>query len=244
MIGEFQFTKLFSDIGKLVNEYQLIFRNDKEQLAAYYAKQESRTLEQYQADQYEISYDLNFADINPLLNLFVPEVSLSRNVQASGRITGGYTNILSLRSHIDTLQYQGHHLYDNDIDINTSKIVDSTDVLAMAYFHSERQRLAVGKLDAPTKDFTLDAVWADNHIDFQQRIEQQDTRNYADVTGELTFLEDSTIIHLNPSELQVLNDRWFFSDNNRILIANQEVYFSDFSLSHQAPGAKKPSQFQ
>ena len=234
LIGEFQFTKLFSDIGKLVSEYQLIFKNDKEQLAAYYAKQEYRTMKQHQADQYEISYDLSFADINPLLNLFVPEVTMSRNVQANGRITGGYTNIFSLRSHIDTLQYQGHQLYGNDIDITTSKIVDSPDVLAMAYFHSERQRLAIGKLDTPTKDFTLNAVWADSHIDFQQRIEQQDTRNYAEVTGELTFLEDSTIIHLNPSELQVLNDRWFFSDNNQILIANQEVYFSDFSLSHQA----------
>ena len=241
LVGEFQFTKLFSDINKLVNEYRLIFKNDKEQLADYYATEEPRTVEQYKEEQYEISYDLTFDDINPLLNLFVPEVTLSRNVQATGRMTGGYTNIFSLRSHIDTLQYQGHLLYDNEIDVTTSKITDSTDVLAMAYFHSQRQNFAIGKLEAPMKDFTLNAVWADGHIDFQQSIEQQDTRNYANISGELTFLEDSTLIHLNPSELQILNDRWFFSDNNQITIANEETYFSDFQLYHQERGEETQS---
>ena len=241
LVGEFQFTKLFSDINKLVHEYRLIFKNDKEQLAAYYAQEEPRTVEQYQKEQYEISYDLTFDDINPLLNLFVPEVTLSRNVQASGRMTGGYTNIVSLRSHIDTLQYQDHLLYDNDIDITTSKIADSTDVLAMAYFHSERQNFAAGKLEALMKDFTLDAVWADDHINFQQSIEQQGTRNYVNVSGSLAFLEDSTLIRLAPSELQVLNDLWFFSDNNRITIANEEIYFSDFQLYHRSHGEKAQS---
>ena len=241
LIGEFQFTKLFSDIGRLINEYRLIFKNDKEQLAAYYAAQEARTMAQYQEEQYEISYDLKFDDINPLLNLFVPEVTLSRNVEADGRMTGGYTNIVSLRSRIDTLQYRGYQLYGNTIDVTTSKIADSTDVLAMAYFHSEKQNLKIGKVDTPTKDFTLNAVWADGHIDFQQSIEQRDTRNYANVSGELTFLEDSTLIHFNPSELQVLNDHWFFSDNNRIVIANEEVAFSDFRLSHQSRGEETQS---
>ena len=234
LVGEFQFTKLFSDIRKLVNEYRLIFKNDKEQLAAYYANEETRTVAQYQDEQYEISYDLTFKDINPLLNLFAPDITLSRNVQANGRMTGGYTNIFSLRSHIDTLQYRDHLLYDNEIDITTSKIADSTDVLAMAYFHSERQNFATDKLNAQMQDFTLDAVWADGHIDFQQRIKQQDTRNFANISGALTFIEDSTLIHLNSSELQVLNDQWAFSDKNQITIANQEIYFSDFQLYHQS----------
>ena len=232
LVGKFQFTTLFGDISKLIHEYRLIFKNDKEQLAAYYANQESRTMAQYQDQQYEISYDLSFKDINPLLNLFVPEVTVSSDVQASGRMTGGYTNIFSLQSHIDTLRYQDHVLYDNDIDITTSKIADSTDVLAMAYFHSGRQNFATGKLDARMQDLTLDAVWADGHIDFQQQIEQQDTRNYADISGTLTFLEDSTLIQLNPSELQVLDDHWAFSDQNQIRIANGEIYFSNFRLYH------------
>ena len=241
LIGEFQFTQLFSDISKLANEYQLIFKNDKEQLAAYYAKEPPRTLEQYQEQQYEISYNLEFDDANPLLNLFVPEVTLSRNVQVNGRITGGYTNIFSLRSHVDTLQFQDHLLHNNDIDITTSKIADSTDVLAMAYFHSAQQNFTTGKVDARMKDLTLDAVWANGHIDFQQSIEQQDTRNYANIAGTLTFLEDSTLIHLNSSELQVLNDRWVFSDNNQITIANEEVYFSDFQLYHRSRGEEAQS---
>ena len=241
LIGQFQFTQLFSDIPRLIKEYGLIFKNDKEQLAEYYARQPSQSLADYQEQQYELSYNLQFDDINPLLNLFVPEVTLSRDVQVEGRISGGYTNIFSLRSHIDSLRYQGHQLHNNDIDITTSKIVDSTDVLAMAYFHSGRQSFTSGKVNAQMKDLTLDAVWANGHIDFQQSIEQQGTRNYGNLTGTLTFLEDSTLIRLNSSELQVLNDRWVFSDNNQIAIANQEISFSNFKLSHRSQGEEDQS---
>lgn len=239
--GNFQFTTLFEDVPELVSEYQLIFKNDKEKLAAYYADEKTKHVAHYQDQRYEINYDLKFKDINPLLQLFVPQVSLSPNGQASGRLTGGYTNIFSLQSHIDTLRYQDYLFYDNEIDITTSKIVDSTDVLASAYFHSERQDFASERLNAQMRDLTIDAVWANDHIDFQQRIKQQNTSNYANLSGELTFLEDSTFVHLNPSELSVLNDRWVFSDQNRVLISNGEVQFSDFQLYQQSSGEKRQS---
>ncbi len=241
LAGNFQFTTLISEIPELIHEYQLIFKNDKEQLAAYYADQETHRVAHYEDQRYEIDYDLKFKDINPLLSLFVPQLTLSSEVQASGRLTGGYTNIFSLQSHIDTLRYQDHLLYDNDIDITTSKIADSTDVLAAAYFHSERQDFASDKLNARMRDLTVDAVWANDHIDFRQRIKQQGTSNYANLSGELTFLEDSTLVHLNPSELSVLNDRWVFSNQNRVLISNGEVRFSDFQLYQQSPGEKRQS---
>ncbi len=239
--GNFQFTTLLDEVPKLINEYQLIFKNDKEQLAAYYADEKTKQVAHYQEHRYEINYDLAFKDINPLLNLFVPQVTLSTDVQASGRLTGGYTNIFSLQSHIDTLRYQDHLFYDNDINITTSKIVDSTDVLASAYFHSERQDFASEKLNARMRDLTVDAVWANDHIDFQQRIKQQNTSNYANLSGELTFSEDSTFIHLDPSELLVLNDRWVFSDQNQVLLSNGEVQFSDFQLYQESPGEKRQS---
>ncbi len=239
--GDFQFTTLLDEVPELISEYQLIFKNDKEQLARYYANEQAEQEESDQQQRYEIDYDIALKDVNPLLNLFVPQIALSPNVHASGRFTGGYTSIFSLQSHIDTLRYQDHLFYDNDIDITTSKIVDSTDVLASAYFHSERQDFASEGLNAQMRDLTLDAVWADDHIDFQQRIKQRGTSNYANLSGELTFLEDSTFIHLNPSELSVLNDRWYFSDNNRVLLSNGEVQFSDFQLYQPSSGEKRQS---
>ena len=239
--GNFEFTTLFAEMPELIREYQLIFKNDKEQLAAYYADQKTQPVDHYQDQQYEINYNLKFKDINPLLHLFAPQVTLSPDVEASGRINGGYTNIFSLQSHIDTLRYNDLLFYDNDIDVTTSKIADSTDVLAAAYFHSERQDLASGKLSAQMRDLTVDAIWANDHIEFQQRIRQQNTSNYANLSGELTFLEDSTFIQLNPSELLVLNDRWFFSDQNRVLISNGAVQFSNFQLYQKSPGEEQQS---
>ena len=72
-------------------------------------------------------------------------------------------------------------------------------------------------------------------------VEQQGNNNYANLNGSLTFTDDSTIIHLNSSRLQVLNDRWQFTDDNQITLVNNEVHFSDFQLYHQPPNGQRQS---
>ena len=239
MSGNFQFTTLINDLGKLVEEYRLIFRNDEEKLQTYYAQKEAKAVEDYQDQQYEINYTLDLQNANPVLNLFVPDMALSPDVLVEGRIVGGYTNIFSLRTNIDTVRYQDHYFYRNTVDVTTSKIADSADVLATAYLHSDYQDLASNKLNAQMRDLTVEAIWADDHIDFQQSIAQRGTNNYANLSGELIFLEDSTQIRVDPSTLQVLDRQWSFSDNNIVTLTNQEVYFSDFFLYNQPQGGER-----
>ncbi|WKN44344.1 translocation/assembly module TamB domain-containing protein [Tunicatimonas pelagia] len=230
LVGNFKFTTLVSDIQKLAKEYQLIFRNDREELNKYYATRQVDSIQHYQDQSYEISYRVELKNANPLLQMFVPEVVLSQNFEANGRLTGGYTNIFSVHSTFDTLQFRDHYFYDNSIEFTTSKIVDSTSVLAMLYMESAQQNIATSNLQAPMEDLSIEAIWSGDHIDFQQYIRRQGTDNYANLLGEVEFLNDSTLIRFQPSNLQVLDQRWEFSPQNQILISNQEIIFDQFKV--------------
>ncbi len=228
--GDFKFTTLAEDIQTLTKEYLLIFRNNEEDLKAYYAEIEVKPVECYDDQSYEITYKLKLANVNPLIHLFVPELTLSQNLQASGRATGGFTNIFSFQSTFDTIQYRDHFFYDNEVDFTTSKIVDSTSVLAMLYLHSEQQDIATTNLQAPMEDLSFEAIWNGEHIDFQHYIRRQNTNNFANLLGELEFLKDSTLVRFQPSNLQVLDQVWQFSPQNQVIISNQEVSFDQFRL--------------
>ncbi|MEQ9439284.1 MAG: translocation/assembly module TamB domain-containing protein [Cyclobacteriaceae bacterium] len=230
LAGDFKFTTLVKDMQSLVKEYQLIFKNNQDDLNAFYANRDVHPIRYYQDKSYEIEYQLNLSNVNPVLQLFVPEVALSRNLQASGRITGGYTNILSFQSTFDTLQFRDHFFYDNEVDFTTSKIVDSTNVLAMLYLHSAQQNIATNNLQAPMEDLSFEAIWSEDHIDFQQYIRRQNTDNYANLLGELEFLVDSTLIRFHPSDLRILDQQWQFAADNQILVSGQEVVFDQFKL--------------
>ena len=228
--GEFDFSYLATDLQKLIAEYKLIFSNDAESLDAYYADKEKKSPGTYEGRGYDIAYELNMNDLNPLLQLFVPELQVAYDTYLEGNIRGGFTNMLSLHGSIDTIRYENTLFLDNRIDIATSKITDSTEVLAMVFMESDRQFIDQDELNVNTEDFVFEAIWDDDHIDFTQRVQQVNTSNHANIYGELWFLKDTTKISLAPSDLLVLEDPWYFSEDNQILITDSAVLFRDLSL--------------
>lgn len=234
LTGQYDFSYLIKDAKELAKEYALIFTNDAEELQAYYSNKKVDSIASYEDEKYELNYEFYLEDFNPVIQLFAPELSVSYNTLLEGNFTGGYTNIITLHSEIDSIRYKNSLLLDNKIDISTSKITDSTEVLAMVYLESERQEIDKNELNLSTGDFIFEAIWSDDHIDFQQRIQQENTNNHANLSGEVWFLKDTTEIQFHPSDLLVLDHSWFFSDSNKVSIINDEISFSQFALFNQS----------
>ncbi|WP_277479188.1 translocation/assembly module TamB domain-containing protein [Catalinimonas alkaloidigena] len=232
--GDYDFSYLVNDVEELVKEYRLIFTNNAEDLQAYYSSKQVKPIESYRNDKYELNYDISLDDINPLLQLFDPQLSISNNTRLNGKFTGGYTNIITLHSKIDTIKYANSILLDNTVDISTSKIADSTEILAMVYLESERQEIDKDELNLNTENFIFEAIWSDDHIDFQQNVKQEYTNNHAAISGELRFLNDTTEVIFNPSDLLVLDHPWYFSDSNKIVYSDKELVFNSFSLFNES----------
>ncbi|WKN30447.1 translocation/assembly module TamB domain-containing protein [Porifericola rhodea] len=232
--GNYDFSVLGKDIKELIQEYKLIFYNDAERLQAFYKDKKVKNVEDYKDERYELYYSFSMEDVNPLIQLFDPKISISNHTQLDGKFTGGYTNIISLHSKIDSIWYDNSLMLENQIDITTSKIRDSSEVLAMVYLESNRQEIDKDELDISTQDFIFEAIWDDDHIAFQQSIKQENTSNHAKLNGEVHFLYDTTVVHFEPSDLQVLENAWYFSDSNKLVVTDQEFLFDRFSLYNRS----------
>ncbi|MBC5992095.1 translocation/assembly module TamB domain-containing protein [Pontibacter sp. SD6] len=225
--GDFDYTTLIEDLKTLVHEYELNFESNDAATRAYYA----RKLRQPSED-YALNYNIKLKDPQPLLNLFVPDLTISSATNIEGSFRHENTVILTLYSSVDTLLYKDYELYGNAIELNTSKIQYNPDVLAAALFTSQRQVLpAAGE----TKDFYLEGIWSERNIDFSTSIRQPEQNNRATITGDLNFLQDQIQIVFDRSNITLQQNAWAFNPGNTLYISEggKKLVFENFSISNK-----------
>lgn len=220
--GNFDYTPLSEDISRLVKEYTLNFLNEEEDLEEYYKKKNKRLFSKYSLD-----YEITLNNVNPLIQLFEDELYIGLNTQLEGNFTSGYTSIFSVRSTFDTLIYKKSEFYNNEVDVTTSKIADSTNVLAAAYLFSTRQQ---HQKITQTENLVFEGVWSNDHIDFSTMVAQAASSNKAHVFGELEFLKDRTEIKFHDSEFSVLEKIWKIREDNKIILDNGEIAFENLKI--------------
>jgi hypothetical protein len=222
--GNFDFTRLAADFGQLLKEYRLNFSNNAAETKKYYAAKRRQT-----GPRYRLDYNMRLKDVNPLLAMFSPGWYVSRNTQVEGGFAKSRTSIVTLHSNVDTLAFGGNTFYGNEIDINTSKLADSTDVLAATFLHSKRQMLGATR----TENLTAEAIWNGKHIEFTGRIKQSNNTNYADLRGEVRFLPDRLNIRFKPSHFQAFENEWHIAANNLIAVQGRDVTFENMTFNNR-----------
>ncbi|MDQ3394429.1 MAG: translocation/assembly module TamB [Bacteroidota bacterium] len=220
--GNFDYTVLFDDIKKLVVEYKLNFMNNEEDIARYYGRKSLKNIPKYSLD-----YAVSIKNINPLLNLFEESLYINPNTTLEGRFTSGYTSIFSLNTNIDTIFYKNNEFYNNEIDITSSKIADSTNVLASVFLFSGQQKFSSLTL---MEQMSFEGIWNDDHIEFLSSIKQKGTENLANVLGSIEFLSDRTELKFHDSEFQVIEQSWRIREDNRIVFDDGEIFFENLKL--------------
>ncbi len=223
--GDFEFKRLFEDVKQLIGEYSLNFSNDEANIQTYYRKKKSQARQRYR-----LEYLVDLKDINPILSLFYPEVYISRNTRVEGNFANGLTSIARINSQIDTIVFRNYHFYGNEIDISTSKLADSSDVLASTYLFSRHQQLSTAP---PSDSLALEAIWSGKNIDFEGTIAQANNTNLADLKGDLWFRPGRIEVQFKPSYFRILNNEWHITANNLIDIRGREVTFSNLAVSNQ-----------
>lgn len=195
--GDFNFGDLFKDLQALLTELNLNIRNDSLRITEYYSK------ERNSLNDYTVNLDVLIKDAAPIAELFNINFSLSPNVSVQGSFTKGITTIFNAYTAIPRVQYNSFIFENTNVDINTSKLKDSTAVLAMAFIQSDRQNLE----GVATKNLITEVIWNKNHIDFNLDIDQEKLNNNVRLRGTVDF-EDSTYIRLQNSTFQLLDKIW------------------------------------
>jgi len=214
--GSYQYSWIYEDFSRLFKEYKLNLDNNFNALEEYYASSRENNKRPY-----DIDMDIRISDLNPLLSVLAPGNSVSRNVGIKASYTNGYTSILQLNTAIDTLQIGTYTFIDNVVDINSSKIADSVNVLASVFVSSENQILD----NTTTQGMRVEAIWDRNLIDFNFMVEKPTINSYFDLYGNIIFLPDLTVVKFRNSDLQLLNEKWNIIPENKITIAGKEIGF-------------------
>ena len=241
IFGDFDYSSFFNDLADVYNEYKLIFRNNSEEINAYYAMQNKDY-----SDYYYLDYDINLKDINPVFNLFFSDFFLSENTRLIGGFTGGPTKLVQLSSQIDTLTVGKFTFENSNVDFNTTKNSDTTLVYATYEVSSQSQKIN-GK--QTSEDLTCEIDWDGNEIDFLFNIFQSNSPNYAKTSGHIEFLPDVTNINLRPSELNLIDKVWKISENNLITLRTKQydinklsIYYGDQKITFNGRIAEDPNE--
>lgn len=221
--GPYLFSQLQKDISTLVKEFRMNIRNDAEELANYYDNLD--TDKEY--EKYQVLYDLNLKKINPLINLFLPELYIKPNTNIIGSFTNGQTSIFNLTSQIDSIHYNNSSFKNNEIDLTFSKDHEDRNVLGMGYVYSRSQQFGE-KL--ATENIEAELIWQGNTINFNGYLQQPAFDNNLDLAGNIRFLEDTTTIEITQSRIEALNNTWQFKEDNLATFTDGKYLFQKFGI--------------
>jgi hypothetical protein len=224
--GQFQPTKAVADIAQLFKEYQRYFTENENNRTVYYDKKKQLT----PIKRYTIDYTVQFKKMARLLAFLYPDGYVSPNSTAAGTFTIDNTSMFSFGGQFDTLKIGTNAFYQSDIDLNTSKFTNSTEVLASAIVNSEKQQF--GTL-APTEKLFFDGSWEKDHINFTSNLRQQKSTNRGNLNGALRFIGDQIQVQFERSKLKLLDEDWTLATNNLITVEGSHLSFSNVILSNQ-----------
>lgn len=220
--GNFKVQQLIRDVEMLTKQYKAILTN---------STLPKSKLKNIDFEPYNIDINLNFIDINPLINLVEPKASISKNTNIEGAFYQTPSNtVFNFFSSIDSIYYDGNFLFDTNLDFNTSKLRDNQDVLASFYVFSKQQVLSNG---LTFNNLGMEAIWDKSKIDFTYNQDQLSTESFFKLSSEIQIFPDHTSIFVDPSELKILDKIWKFEENNEIYIANNEIEFANIKLINE-----------
>ncbi|MDO1445644.1 translocation/assembly module TamB domain-containing protein [Rhodocytophaga aerolata] len=225
--GNFEFSRVLEDGAQLLQEYKLSFA-DAAAAESYYQKKNKTRLGT--AKNYKIDITTELKDINPLLVMFYPSLYVSKGTKAEGVFSNGAASIVSFNTQVDSLHFKEYKFYNSVVDITTSKLADSANVLAQAYIHSDRQQLG----SAPaTEGLTVEAIWGNKQIDFNSTIRQTASSNYASLKGNVQILPEVIELVFKPSHFQVLDQEWHIAKENKISFQKKDINFNNLTISNR-----------
>lgn len=210
--GDFYFSHLFRDIKVLTHEFFLNVQNDKDKIKEYYATK-TRIPEDYEA-----RFDIDLKNIKPVTNLINLNLKVGRNTKVNGKFVSGNTTLIHAFTHIDSVQYEDMLMADTEIEINASKIADSTQALAMVYVTSGMQEMGAIK----TEKFITEAIWNNDHIDFSISLDQKQKDNRLRLQGLVDFNDSTEIKLLDDSRIEMLQKVWTIDASNKLSVKGKE----------------------
>ena len=217
--GQFNLQQMAGDLQILADQYVSIIMNEEQPIA---------DIERNFSQTYSLDLNVRMNNINPIVQLFDPDFTISRNTILEGAFYQTPENtIFNFFSSIDSLTYKGNTALATNIDFNTSKIINSKEILASFYVYSKAQH--IGK-ELKFTNLGLEAIWNQNEVDLDFSLDQDSTQSSARIKATTQFTAQNTRLSFKKSLLKVLDREWEFDPENSITITPGLITFSNVKI--------------
>ncbi len=238
--GTFQPQRTIDDLTRLAREYKLYFVGDAAGMTAYY-QQKRKQAERLTgrklptvSQRYGVDYQVITKNSMPLLSFLGASVYVAPTTRLEGRFTVDNALFLTATVKTDSVRFGKIGFGPSDLDLTTSKLNYSQEVLASAVLSSKRQLFSSL---LPTRNLQAEASWDVDHIDFTSGIEQADSIgrfvNRADLNGELRFKGDAIDLTFRQSKLRVLDGDWTLNPESLIRKVGDAYTIRNLSLLNE-----------
>lgn len=221
--GNYTFKKIVKDFPELVKEYRLYFLNDQLKLDQHYARKDTVV------EKYAVTFKANLKDVEPLLAVIDTNYAVSNGTQVTGELKRGTSNVFNFYTAPDFIRYEGFSFYDNEIDISSSKLVNSPESLGSVYIKSAKQR--INGIDYFDETDLLVNI-SDDEVKFSFKTNQFNSDNFLVFKGEADFFKDSLIVSLKDSYFHLLRKDWLINDENLITVTPNKIKFDGISFNN------------
>lgn len=224
MKGEFRNSVFLRTIKEFYEEIKLNLKNNEEDLDLYYANKLDAQLEKY-----DVKVDLNFWDLNRFVKPFYPEFDISKEVKLRGSFIQDSTSRLTLFGSIDSLTIKNVSLSKNYVDINIAKDYFGRNTQASAFASSNNQKWSE---KYHTENAFTDINWHKDSMTIAMNIEQPEFSNSLAIESSVKFFTDSTELHFQNSNMEILGKQWIWDTSNRITNKDGEWVFNSVRASN------------
>ncbi len=219
--GDFEFMTVADDIELLLKEYQLKLANSQDEIANYYAKKKV-------GKNYAIDFKLDLLDTKPVLDLFIPELSIAKGTILKGQFTNSAElSKLKIHSVFDSIRMDRLSLEKNSIKIVSTKKRYANDVRASYRLTSTNQKL--GKKQV-TKNFDLSGDWNNKAFTYSSNLSSLNNKNGYKINGDVSFMKDSTVFKMYDTDFKFDNHHVHVNDTNLIGAKGKKITFEHFEL--------------
>lgn len=220
--GQFNLQQMGSDLDILLKQYISIVLNEEQPIA---------DLERNFSENYSLDLNIRMINVNPIVQLIDPDFSISKNTVLEGAFYQTKENtVFNFFTSIDTLRYKQNIAEKINIDFNTSKLINSPDILASFYVYSKTQELGQS---LQFTNFGFEAIWDKSEMDMNFTLDQDSTQSAARIDATARFSSENTLLAFEPSSLKLLDREWHFDSLNLITITPQEITVDSLRLTNE-----------
>ncbi|WP_339877608.1 translocation/assembly module TamB domain-containing protein [uncultured Algoriphagus sp.] len=220
--GQFDLEQMGRDLDILIKQYIAIILNEDQPIA---------DLQRNFSEIYSLDLNLRLININPIVQLIEPDLSLSKNMVLEGAFYQTQENtVFNFFTSIDTLKFKNNSAQNINIDFNTSKLINSPDILSSFYVYSKTQEIGES---IQFTNFGFEAIWDKDEMDIDFTLDQDSTQSAAKINATARFSNQNTQLAFEPSSVKVLDREWKFDSLNLITITPGLIQVDNLKLFNE-----------